>query len=148
MCICLNVKHPLLPYFNETWLFSTDFSKNTQTSYFMKICPADLFQAKGKTDGQTDMTKLIVAFCNFAHTHLKMGLHNDSTYNICIQEKMVCLSEYHQLCRKQEDQELQSWRECVLWGQKGLQEWKQIEGEEWQIGTVRYKCITKVTYAP
>jgi hypothetical protein len=34
----------------------------------MKICPAELFQAKGQIDGQTDMTKLIVAFCNFAHT--------------------------------------------------------------------------------
>jgi hypothetical protein len=34
----------------------------------------------------------------------------------------------------------------VLQGQEGLQEWKQMDGEEWQIGTVRYKYITKVTY--
>jgi len=36
----------------------------------MKICPvgAELFYADGWIDGQTDMTKLIVAFCNFANT--------------------------------------------------------------------------------
>jgi hypothetical protein len=40
------------------------FSKNTQTSNFMKIRPvgAELFHA----DGRTDMTKLIVAFRSFA----------------------------------------------------------------------------------
>ena len=34
----------------------------------MKIRPmgAELFHADGRTDGQTDMTKLIVAFRNFA----------------------------------------------------------------------------------
>jgi len=41
------------------------FSKKTQISNFMKIRPvgAEMFQA----DGQTDMTKLIVAFRNFAN---------------------------------------------------------------------------------
>jgi len=45
--------------------FSQNFSKNTQISNFMKIRPvgAELFHA----DGQTDMTKLIVAFHNFAN---------------------------------------------------------------------------------
>ena len=34
----------------------------------MKICPvaAELFNADRQTDGQTDMTKLIVGFRNFA----------------------------------------------------------------------------------
>ena len=34
----------------------------------MKICPvgAELFHADGRMDGQTDVTKLIVAFRNFA----------------------------------------------------------------------------------
>jgi hypothetical protein len=33
----------------------------------MKICPmgAELFYAKGRTDGETDMRELIVAFRNF-----------------------------------------------------------------------------------
>ena len=41
------------------------FSKNSQTSNFMKIPSegADLFHA----DGQSDVTKLTVAFCSFAN---------------------------------------------------------------------------------
>jgi len=35
----------------------------------MKVCPveADLFHADEQTDTQTDMTKLVVAFHNFAN---------------------------------------------------------------------------------
>jgi hypothetical protein len=35
----------------------------------MNILPvgAELFHADGQTDGRTDLTKLIVAFCNFAN---------------------------------------------------------------------------------
>jgi hypothetical protein len=42
----------------------------------MKVCPvgAELFHADGRTDGQTDMTKLIVAFRNFANAP-KNSLH-------------------------------------------------------------------------
>jgi len=45
------------------------FLKNTQISNFMKIRPvaAELFHANGRTDGQTDVTKPVVAFCNFAN---------------------------------------------------------------------------------
>jgi hypothetical protein len=48
--------------------FLDRFSKNTQVSNFIKILPlgAELFHADGRTNVQTDMTKLIVAFCNFA----------------------------------------------------------------------------------
>jgi hypothetical protein len=44
------------------------FSKNTQISNLMKIRPvgADLLHADRLTDGWTDMTKLTVAFLNFA----------------------------------------------------------------------------------
>jgi hypothetical protein len=65
MYIGFHVKYQLLlSNFNETWVFSTFVSKNTQTSNFTKIRPvgAELFHA----DGQTDMTKLIVAFRKFA----------------------------------------------------------------------------------
>ena len=36
----------------------------------MKICPvaAELFHVDGQTDGQTDMTKITVAFHNFANS--------------------------------------------------------------------------------
>jgi len=45
------------------------FSRNTQKSNFIKIRPvgAKLFYADERADGQTDMTKLIVAFRNFAN---------------------------------------------------------------------------------
>jgi hypothetical protein len=53
--------------------FSDKFSKNIQISNFTKICPvgAEMFHADGKTDGRTDMTKLIFAFRNFANAPKK-----------------------------------------------------------------------------
>jgi hypothetical protein len=71
MYIGLHVKYPLfLSDFNDTWTFSTDFSKDTQTSNLVKIRPvrAELFQrTDGQTEGQTDMAKLRVVFRNFAN---------------------------------------------------------------------------------
>ena len=45
--------------------FLDRFSKNTQIPNFMKIRPvgAELIRADRWTDGQTDMTELIFAFC-------------------------------------------------------------------------------------
>ena len=64
MYIGLHVKCPLLlSDFSETLIFSTNFrKKNTRMSNFMKIRPggAELFHV----DGQTDVTKLIVALRN------------------------------------------------------------------------------------
>jgi len=53
--------------------FFDGFSKNTQISNFRKICPLadELFHEDKQTDRQTDMTKLLVAFCNFANARLK-----------------------------------------------------------------------------
>jgi hypothetical protein len=53
MYIDLQAEYPLLlPYLNESWIFSTDFSKNTQKSNFMKIrlVEVELFQEDGQTD--------------------------------------------------------------------------------------------------
>jgi hypothetical protein len=47
-------------------IFLDRFSKNTQISNFMKILPLAADFVPCGTDGQTDMTKLIVAFRNFA----------------------------------------------------------------------------------
>ena len=61
MHIILYVKYPLfLSDFSETSIFSTDFLKILKHPTSMKIRPveAQLFHAGGRTDGQTDMTKL------------------------------------------------------------------------------------------
>ena len=55
----------LLSDFNETWIFFTDFQKILRNLNFMKIrsVRAELFHV----DRQTDMTKLIAMFYNFAN---------------------------------------------------------------------------------
>jgi hypothetical protein len=61
-------KFPLfLSDFNEPWISPTDFSKNNKI-YFMNIrlVTSELFHEDTQTDRRTDMTKLIVAFHNFA----------------------------------------------------------------------------------
>jgi hypothetical protein len=47
--------------FNETLIFLTDLKKNTQRTYFIKICPGEpeLFHVGGQTLGQKGMTQLI-----------------------------------------------------------------------------------------
>jgi len=67
--VALRVESPLfLPDFNETWNFLTDFRK-IRTSSFMKIhsVGAEIFHTDRRTDGRTDMTKIIAAFRNFAN---------------------------------------------------------------------------------
>ena len=52
---------------------STDFRNILKYQNFVKILPveAELFHADGRTDRRTDMTKLIVAFRNFANAPKK-----------------------------------------------------------------------------
>jgi hypothetical protein len=66
----LHIKYPLfLSYFNYLRIFSTDFRKSLGIPSFIKIRPvgAELFHA----DGETNMTKIIVAFRNFANASKK-----------------------------------------------------------------------------
>ena len=65
MSIGLHVKYPLfLSDFNETLIFTDRFSKNTRIESFMKIHPVG---AERYSDRWTDMTRLILAFSNFAN---------------------------------------------------------------------------------
>jgi hypothetical protein len=69
--VCLCVKYPLfLSDFNETWIFSTDFRKILKCKISLKSVQWDPSYYM-RTDGQTDMTKQIVAFQNFAKAHKK-----------------------------------------------------------------------------
>jgi hypothetical protein len=66
MYIGLHVKYPLFfVSFYSNLNFIDIISKNTKISNFIKIHPlgVELFHV----DGQTDMTKVIVAFRNFAN---------------------------------------------------------------------------------
>jgi hypothetical protein len=73
ICIGLHVKNPLfLSDFNETWIFSQVFKKSWNIKFLitpyngMRVVPCR------RTDRRTDMTKLIVAFRNFANARTKL----------------------------------------------------------------------------
>jgi hypothetical protein len=71
MHIGLHVKYPLfLSDLDETWIFSTHFRKLLKYQISWKFVQRELscsMRTEWRTDGQTDMTKLIVAFRNFAN---------------------------------------------------------------------------------
>jgi hypothetical protein len=60
--------HVVLATYLKILKFHKRFSKNIQTLKYIKTRPVrtELFHADGQTDGQTVMTRLIVAFHNFA----------------------------------------------------------------------------------
>ena len=71
LCVGVHVKYRLcLSYFNQTWMFSTCFRKILKYQLSSKSIHREPCCFMG-TDGQTDMTKLIVAFSTFAKSAWK-----------------------------------------------------------------------------
>ena len=69
MYVGLHIKYPLfLSDFNKTLIFSTDFRKllKYQNPSSGNRVPCG-WTDRQTEDGKTDMTKLTVAFCNFAN---------------------------------------------------------------------------------
>jgi hypothetical protein len=83
----------ILARLQRTSNFLDWFSKNAQISDVRKIRPegAELFLA-GQTDGRTYMTKLTVAFCNFANASNKTSFSvQPSDYTPCLLSTMSFL---------------------------------------------------------
>ena len=77
--IGLHVKCPLLlSDFNETWIFSRDFRRLFKHKIPWKSVqwePNCSLRTEGRTDGQTDMTTLTVAFRNFTNALKNLNDH-------------------------------------------------------------------------
>ena len=73
--------------FNGSWISSTNFREIDIYKLFMRIRSvwAELFPAVERTDGQTDVKKLVAAFRNFAKTPNKMA-----TFSSCPAVFFLC----------------------------------------------------------
>jgi hypothetical protein len=70
MYIGIPVKYRLLlSDCNETRIFSTYFRKILNIKFRENLSRVSLVIPCGQTDGQTDMTKLVVAFLNLENLH-------------------------------------------------------------------------------
>ena len=87
----------LLSDFKETWIFSADFRKILvyQISWKSVQWEPSCFNA----DGQTDMTKLIVAFRNFLNAPTNISVYGkakrNKTFTTVRSAGCICLSKLH-----------------------------------------------------
>jgi len=90
MYIGPRVLYPLfLPDYNETCIFSTDLRKMFKYQMSLKSVQWEPMCSKW-TDGRTHMTKLIVAFCNFANSSNKTDFSIQPTdYTPCMSNNDV-----------------------------------------------------------
>jgi hypothetical protein len=101
MYLSLLVKYPsLLPNFNETSHFLTDFRK-TQIPNFIKIrtVGTKIFHADRLTGGRTEMTKLGVGLPNSSNSPNKVIRQNPYIFPLLAQKRIIyilkspCVSE-------------------------------------------------------
>ena len=84
----IHVKHPLfLSDRNGTWIFSTDFRKILKNQISRKsdqLRQSGSMRTDERTDGRPEMTKLIVAFRNFANGPKRFRVADgNGTYILC-----------------------------------------------------------------
>jgi hypothetical protein len=82
----LKVKYlSVLSHFNQTTIFPIDF-RSIQISNLLKIRPVrtELFHADRQTEEQTDMTRTIVTFRNFANAPKKSTFSSKCIYVFCM----------------------------------------------------------------
>jgi hypothetical protein len=86
MRIGLHIKYWLfLSDFNETGIFSTDFRKMFKIVFHENTSSGNRLVHCGKTDGRTDMTKLIVAFSHFGNAPKNKFLYTTKKFwQLCI----------------------------------------------------------------
>jgi hypothetical protein len=99
MYMGLQVKYTLFLWdFNESWNFSTDFRKLLKYEISRKKSKgAESFFADRRTERQTNITKLIVAFRNFANAP-KIIISLFSSYNpkgMCLQRSTFWTNIYN-----------------------------------------------------
>ena len=85
MCVAVHVKNPLiLSYIKETWIDSTDIQKILKNKFHEDPSGESRVVPRGQMGGQTDVTKLTVAFQKFANSHKNWYMFLSASLNMLL----------------------------------------------------------------